>query len=835
MKDTAATDAPQEASQQIDSDRSAGDQLLELFGGELSFRDSCEVWTPPEPHKLVVFELTNNSPEWTAHHDNIDQLTRSIVATSRWWRSDDTAGVVVMKRCGGGATAVVYAPNLPADCVGTFRGKWNDNGMDFRLHLNAAQLAEPITLGEIVLMPTDIRERMDTGLTLAAALLPRADFAANQPRPFLADLKLRSEFGGLLARAVMLGYQNTGTNPDTGQPYAAAYPVQQTVRAMHLAGATDRNNFRLIVPRASRDDAEQCWDAEKKWVNKCRLPFCTVNHEWQAFDIVGPLAQLVHWADPDEYNNIIEQITVAAHEANQRRRDNAAAVVEHPGPVVARKPDQVETKQPAAIVAADAVRSELTFCHECAEAFRPGFRFVQDSGKGGSWAYFRSASDAVQVAGHPPVGVWRIGPEADNALQHAIDHRILESCSPFRQTTTLTGKIEKHLRGMLAARHGEFDCNPDQIGIGTPDNPLVHDLPTGTARGMTAADFMTKLTGIQPAATVEPVWLEFVSAILSGGKSSEFDTAQLETLRQWFGAAIYGTPGTIIPILHGRGRNGKSLLLRVVAKCLGDYAAPMNGDTLLDSKAHPAGMHALRGRRLIVCDEVRAGVQWDLTNLKQLTGGGETVSRGMGQDWSNPYRPTASVVINTNHTPDIRYPTEAERRRMVRFMFPNQYAHNPNHEAQMHSVQESALRWLLDAAALHAQRARVVTVPHTLQHIATDWLGSGSDILNAVKAATEAGDLKHDFIPTGDLAKVVRVMLQVENGGLDPDRVGVNFNNIRKAVDALYDEGKQFEICRRQVDGVQGRGYAGIRFKVGYSPSELNSIGYRNDGGGIPY
>jgi P4 family phage/plasmid primase-like protien len=632
----------------------------------------------------------------------------------------------------------------------------------------------------------------------------------------------------------MLGYQNTGTNPDTGKPWHAAYPVELTVRAMQLAGAAGPDSVARIVPRELRDKAERNVSAMTKWVNSCRLAFCTQTHAWQPFDIVGPLAQLVHDADPDEYAQIVQQITVDSAEANHNRRNAAAAVVEHPGPVVARKPDQVETKQPAAIVATDAAASELTFVHECAEVFRAGFRFVVDAGKG-SWAYFRSASDAVQTSGGPLVGVWRIGTDAENALQHAIDRQILASCSPFRQTTTLAGKIEKHLRGILAAKHGEFDCNPDQIGIGTPDNPLVHDLPTGTARGMTAADFMTKLTGIQPAATVEPVWLEFVSGILSGGKSSEFDTAQVETLRQWFGAAIYGTPGTIIPILHGRGRNGKSLLLRVVAKCLGDYAAPMNGDTLLDSKAHPAGMHALRGRRLIVCDEVRAGVQWDLTNLKQLTGGGETVSRGMGQDWSNPYRPTASVVINTNHTPDIRYPTEAERRRMVRFMFPNQYAHNPNHEAQMHSVQESALRWLLDAAALHAQRARVVTVPHTLQHIATDWLGSGSDILNAVKAATEAGDLKHDFIPTGDLAKVVRVMLQVENGGLDPDRVGVNFNNIRKAVDALYDEGKQFEICRRQVDGVQGRGYAGIRFKVGYSPSELNSIGYRNDGGGIPY
>jgi hypothetical protein len=207
----------------------------------------------------------------------------------------------------------------------------------------------------------------------------------------------------------------------------------------------------------------------------------------------------------------------------------------------------------------------------------------------------------------------------------------------------------------------------------------------------------------------------------------------------------------------------------------------------------------------------------------------------MMQDWSNPYRPTASVVINTNHTPDIRNPTEAERRRMVRFMFPNQYAHNPTHETQMHSVQESVLRWLLDAAQLHAERGRTITIPDNLRSIASDWLGSGSDIMNAVMAATERGKMTSDFITAADLSRIVRTIMQLESGGQDPDGVRVNFNNIRKAVDALYVEGTEFEVRRKMVDGVQGRGYAGLRFKLGYSPSELNSIGYRNDGGGIPY
>ncbi|MDH6543846.1 phage/plasmid-associated DNA primase [Streptomyces sp. SPB4] len=81
-------------------------------------------------------------------------------------------------------------------------------------------------------------------------------------------------------------------------------------------------------------------------------------------------------------------------------------------------------------------------------------------------------------------------------------------------------------------------------------------------------------------------------------------------LHLMLGYSITGDVGAqVMPFLFGSGKNGKSVLLDVLMKLLGDYAdaAPPGFLMARTFEGHPTELAELHGRRVIVCSEVKPG------------------------------------------------------------------------------------------------------------------------------------------------------------------------------------------------------------------------------------
>ncbi|MGW3863649.1 DNA primase family protein, partial [Streptomyces sp. NPDC005047] len=112
--------------------------------------------------------------------------------------------------------------------------------------------------------------------------------------------------------------------------------------------------------------------------------------------------------------------------------------------------------------------------------------------------------------------------------------------------------------------------------------------------------------------------------------------------------------GQVLPFLFGSGRNGKSVLLDVLLKLLGDYAdaAPPGFLMARPYEDHPTDLAELHGRRIVVCSEVKPGDRFDETRVKLLTGGDRIKARRMRQDFFS-FEPTHKLWLLGNHRPEV--------------------------------------------------------------------------------------------------------------------------------------------------------------------------------------
>jgi putative DNA primase/helicase len=94
--------------------------------------------------------------------------------------------------------------------------------------------------------------------------------------------------------------------------------------------------------------------------------------------------------------------------------------------------------------------------------------------------------------------------------------------------------------------------------------------------------------------------------------------------------------GQVMPFLFGSGKNDTSALLDVLMKLLGDdtVAAPPGFLVGRPYGGHPTDLAELRGRRVIVCSEVKPGDKFDESRVILLIGGDRIKARRMRQDFS---------------------------------------------------------------------------------------------------------------------------------------------------------------------------------------------------------
>jgi putative DNA primase/helicase len=207
-----------------------------------------------------------------------------------------------------------------------------------------------------------------------------------------------------------------------------------------------------------------------------------------------------------------------------------------------------------------------------------------------------------------------------------------------------------------------FDC--DRFLLNVANGTL--DLRTGELRPHRRQDLITKASPVayEPDAQCQ-VFLEFLERIFDGNQSL------IDFMRRAFGYALTGDVSErVIFFLYGRGRNGKTTLIRIIMYLLGDYASQAAPGVLMAKKfdAHPAEIADLAGARFVAAIESDEGRWLAEANVKHMTGNDRMKARFMRENWFE-FDPTHKIFLATNHKPIVRGTDPAiwDRIRLVPF------------------------------------------------------------------------------------------------------------------------------------------------------------------------
>jgi P4 family phage/plasmid primase-like protien len=222
------------------------------------------------------------------------------------------------------------------------------------------------------------------------------------------------------------------------------------------------------------------------------------------------------------------------------------------------------------------------------------------------------------------------------------------------------GAIMLLARGIAGVRMDDAALDADPDLLNTPSG--VVDLRTGEVTSHEPGRLMTKIT----SGSYRPGWEhgDWTTALEALG----------EDTRAWFqvriGQAATGRPwphGDVV-ILQGGGSNGKSAVTTDgVVPALGDYAS-VASTKLLQAGEHSTERAELRGRRLLIAEELTEGRSIDVTALKQIQDVGMITARRLYRE-NVTFSTSHSLFVTTNYVPVVNETDHGTWRRLTLLRF----------------------------------------------------------------------------------------------------------------------------------------------------------------------
>lgn len=200
-----------------------------------------------------------------------------------------------------------------------------------------------------------------------------------------------------------------------------------------------------------------------------------------------------------------------------------------------------------------------------------------------------------------------------------------------------------------------FDSDPNTLN--TPAG--IIDLRTGEVSPHDREAYCTKITKAAPSDEGKKEWTDFVNLVCCN------DPDMVCYLQEVIGSTLFGrvvTEGLYIAI--GNGHNGKSTFFNAVRAVLGDYAGTLDSEVLTsNASSKDAKVATVRGKRLMVCGELREGASLSENFVKQITSTDNMMIKAL---YKNPeeIRPTHSICLHTNNLPRVNTTDEGTWRRI---------------------------------------------------------------------------------------------------------------------------------------------------------------------------
>ena len=133
----------------------------------------------------------------------------------------------------------------------------------------------------------------------------------------------------------------------------------------------------------------------------------------------------------------------------------------------------------------------------------------------------------------------------------------------------------------------------------------------------------------------------------------------------------------------GSGGNGKSKLIELLEKCMGDYAGKMNVANLTQKRGSASSadpeLARTKGKRFINLQEPDEGSTLNVGKMKEWSGGDKVIARALFKEPVEFY-PQFKLVLTCNNRPELPPEDEGTWRRVVLVEYLSKFRHEPKGE-----------------------------------------------------------------------------------------------------------------------------------------------------------
>jgi putative DNA primase/helicase len=208
----------------------------------------------------------------------------------------------------------------------------------------------------------------------------------------------------------------------------------------------------------------------------------------------------------------------------------------------------------------------------------------------------------------------------------------------------------------------------------------------------------------EPSVGVPDLWLKHIETITGG------DPDMKQNIQEIFGYMLDGgNPNEHFLILHGAGRNGKSVTLRTIMHIFGDYGLYVNPLTLMETGNNTYSPERLLmiGKRLIVAQEPnkpnedshkKDNTCLDSSFIKTASGHDVITARKIHSNEIKHIRINGLITFCTNPLPKVNDDSVAFWERVLtipfRYVIPG-WQRDPTIEDRLKSVSTGILNWMV--------------------------------------------------------------------------------------------------------------------------------------------
>jgi len=276
----------------------------------------------------------------------------------------------------------------------------------------------------------------------------------------------------------------------------------------------------------------------------------------------------------------------------------------------------------------------------------------------------------------------------EEAAQKALQKHIKYSRGSNGKTNML--KESEHLLPVTAE---QFDNDTNLLNV---ENGYI-DLKTGELKGHDREKYFSKISAVEYTDKIDhPLWDDFLMKIFNN------DVELIEYIQRAVGYSLSGsTEEQIMFILHGNGRNGKSVFLDIITEMLGNYTTNIQPQSIMvkqQSGGASPDIAKLDGARLVTTTEPNDGMRFDEGLVKQLTGGDRVSARFLHEN-EFEFTPQFKLWMATNHKPIIRGTDDGIWRRMAIIPFNVQIPLNEvdkHLKTKLRSEMTAILNWAVE-------------------------------------------------------------------------------------------------------------------------------------------